>query len=181
MSDIEQDDIDRINNLMSELLASERHRPRAIHEAGHAVVALHLSLPLESVNIQEREEPDGPRFGCVKVKAISEDFSADELRDHSPRVVERVRHQLIMLLAGEAATMLILERARDPLAQIDQSQIRSALREFREFQGGAVMEELTTEAREIVSTRRADIEKLAAALVKGVSLNRDEVLKILEE
>jgi hypothetical protein len=53
MSDNEQDEIERIKNLIVESVAKGANRPRAIHAAGHAVVALHLGLPLESVNIEK--------------------------------------------------------------------------------------------------------------------------------
>jgi hypothetical protein len=117
MSHNELDELERIKNLMVEAVAKSANRPRAIHEAGHAVVAQHLGLPLESVNIEERDTPEGPKFGCAKVRPISESFPANELQEHSARVIDRVRKQVIMLLAGEAATKLIPERPHDPLAQ----------------------------------------------------------------
>jgi hypothetical protein len=177
MSDNEQDEIERIKNLMVEAVAKSANRPRAIHEAGHAVVALHLGLPLEGVNIEERDTPEGPKFGCAKVRSISESFSANELQEHSARVIDRVRKQVIMLLAAEAATRLILERPHDPLAQFDQSDIRHALRDFTELQ--AEMRELINATSEAISTRRADIEKLAGALVERMSLNADEVRQLI--
>jgi hypothetical protein len=177
MSDNEQDEIERIKNLMVEAVAKSANRPTAIHEAGHAVVALHLGLPLEGVNIEERDTPEGPKFGCAKVRSISESFSANELQDHSARVIDRVRKQVIMLLAAEAATRLILERPHDPLAQFDQSDIRHALRDFPELQ--AEMRDLINATSEAVSTRRADIEKLAGALVERMSLNADEVRQLI--
>ena len=71
MSDNEQDEIERIKNLIVESVAKGANRPRAIHEAGHAVVALHLGLPLESVNIEERDTPEVRsvwlREGAVRV------------------------------------------------------------------------------------------------------------------
>jgi hypothetical protein len=83
-----------------------------------------------------------------------------------------------LLLAGEPATQLVLERPHESLAQIDRSDIRRALREFPELQG-AVMQELLNAASEAVSTRRADIEKLAGALVERMSLNSDEVRQLI--
>ena len=176
MSDNEHE-LERVKNLMVEAVAKSANRPRAIHEAGHAVVALHLGLPLESVNIEERDTPEGPKFGCTKVRPISESFSANELQEHSAGVIDRVRKQVIMLLAAEAATTLILERPHDPIAQFDQSDIRHALRDFPELQGE--MHELINAATEAVSTRRADIEKIADALVERISLNADEVRQLI--
>lgn len=177
MSDNEQDEIERIKSLIVESVAKGANRLRATHEAGHAVVALHLGLPLESVNIEERDTPENPKFGCAKVRSISDSFSANELQEHSARVIDRVRKQVIMLLAAEGATKLILERPNDPLAQFDQSGIRHALRDFPELQGE--MPELINAASEAVSTRRADIEKLAGALVERMSLNPDEVRQLI--
>lgn len=179
MNDYQQDDAERIKRLMAEAVANDVNRLRSIHEAGHAVVALHLGLPLESANIEEREDSDGEKFGCVKVRPISESFSAKELQEHSAAVIERVRNQIIMLLAGETATRVILERAKDPLAQHDQSQIRGLLREFTELQDVATIESLVDAARQVVGTRRTHIETLAAALVKRGSLNANQVRQVV--
>lgn len=178
MSDNEQDDVERIKNRMVALVVKDAKRSRAIHEAGHAIVALHLGLPLESVNIEERDAADGQKVGCTKVRPPSESFSATELREHSPNVMERVRKQVTMLLAGEEATKLILERPNDPLAQRDQSEIGRTRREFTELQD-AVMQELIGAAREAVATRRADIDKLAGALVERIVLNADQVRQLI--
>lgn len=176
MSDNEQDEIDQIHKLMAEELAKSPN-PIAIHEAGHAVVALHVGLSLEGVDIEERDTPEGPKFGRAKVRSIAEDFSATELREHSPAVVERVRKQIIMLLAGEAATKLIRERPGDPRAQFDHSQIAGLLREFPELQ--PEVPDLRNTAEHAVSMRRADIEKLAAALVEWTSMSTDQVCELL--
>jgi hypothetical protein len=52
------------------------------------------------VSIEERDTPEGPKFGCVKVRPISESFSAKELEQHSPPVIDQVRKRVIMLLAA---------------------------------------------------------------------------------
>ena len=176
MSDNEQDELERIKNLVVASVANGANWPRAIHEAGHAIIALHLGLPLESVNIEERDTPEGPKFGCATVRPISESFSANELHEHSVGVIERIRKQLIMLLAAEAATKLIRQRPYDPLAQFDQSDIAHTLRHFPELR--VEMPELVDAANQAVSARRADIEKLASTLVERMSLNADEVRQI---
>jgi polyhydroxyalkanoate synthesis regulator phasin len=52
-----------------------------------------------------------------------------------------------------------------------------ALRDFPELQGE--MQALINAASEAVSTRRADIEKLADALVERMSLNSDEARQLV--
>jgi hypothetical protein len=178
MTNNELGENERIRDLMAEALAN-RLNPYAIHEAGHAVVALHLGLPLESVDIEQRDEPDGLKFGRTKVQPITDSFSANEFRERSPLVIERVRKQVTMLLAGEAATMLLRARPSDPLAQCDQSDIRSALREFPELEDDVILQELLTSAREIVTMRRVDIERLASALADRIVLNAAEVRQVI--
>jgi len=179
MSDDEQDDIERIKNLVVEAVAKSASRPRAIHEAGHSVVALYLGLTLDSVSIEQREDSDGPKFGCARVRSISESFSPNELDEHSSPVIERVKKQIIMLLAGEISAKLILGRTNDPIAQHDQSDIRGLLREFPELQDAVTIQELITAATEAIMTCRAQIESLADVLVERVSLNGDEVRQLI--
>jgi hypothetical protein len=179
MSDDEQDEIERINKRMTESMARDKDRPIAIHEAGHAVVALDLGLPLISVDIVARDGPDGPKFGGTKLRDIRESFSTSELEEHSLGVIAYMRKHLIMLHAGEAAAKLILKRTNDPLAQRDQSGILSACRSFPELAETAVMQGLTDTAENAVSSRRADIEKVADALIERMSLNADEVRQLI--
>lgn len=126
-----------------------------------------------------REDSDGPKFGCARVRPISEGFSPDELQEHTPRVIERVKKHIIMLLAGAAATKLILGRQNDPLAQHDQSHILGLLREFPELQDAATIEELSNAADEAAVTRRAQIETVAGGLVERISLNADQVRQLV--
>jgi hypothetical protein len=88
--------------------------------------------------------------------------------------IERIKNLIVESVANGANR---LERPNDPLAQFDQSGIRHALRDFPELQGE--MPELMNAASEAVSTRRADIEKLAGALVERMSLNSDEVRQLI--
>ncbi len=172
MSDDEQDDIERIRNLVVESAAKSGRRPRAIHEAGHAVIALHLGLTLDSVSIEEREDSDGPKFGCARVRPISESFSPNELDEHSSRVIERVKKQIVMLLAAEISTKLILGRQGDPIAQHDQFDIRGLLREFPELQDSATIQELVTAATEAAMMRRDSKLPGTATCVTGADPRR---------
>src|SRR5688572_15221538 len=117
MGATEQNDAERILVMMDEALAGSADRPRAIHEAGHTVAALRLGLTLEGVDIKDRDEPDGEKFGCTRVRSISESFSTKEIEEHSPAVVDCARHHVIWLHAAAAATKLLRGRDHDPLAQ----------------------------------------------------------------
>src|SRR6185436_18641274 len=59
MSDCDQNELERIAKLVAESLTKDVNRPKAIHEAAHAVAALHLRLPLIEVNIEERDNRRG--------------------------------------------------------------------------------------------------------------------------
>lgn len=84
-----------------------------------------------------------------------------------------------MQMAGEAATMVILERSGDPTAQFDQSRIRQALVDFPEVKGEETA--LNSKAREMMSTYRTDVENMADALVEKGALNGDEALRVIVE
>jgi hypothetical protein len=169
MSHNEQD-LERMGRQVAESIAKSRTRPRAVHEAGHAIVALHLGLPLESVDIEERDTPEGPKSGRARLRPIGEGLSGNEVH-------ERVRNEVIFLLAGEAATKLILEYTTDPIAQFDKSRIQLAFREYPELKDAE--QELIDTAQEIVSTRRADIEKLAGVLLERNHMKGDEVRRLI--
>src|SRR5688572_16497638 len=121
MGNQEQSETERILAMMEKELAGSADRPKAIHEAGHTVAALRLGLPLECVDIEDREEADGDKFGSTKVRSLGESFSQPEIEEHAPVVVECVRNHIIWLHAAAAATMLLRERDHDPLAQSDES------------------------------------------------------------
>ena len=78
-SDLEQNDRDRIFEKMLTLVRSDAKRPIAIHEAGHAVVALHLGLPIELVDIEEHESADGPTMGRLKMSSVRKTFRRAKL------------------------------------------------------------------------------------------------------
>ena len=67
------------------------------------------------------------------MRAISDSFLANELQEHSERVIDRVRKQVIMLLAAESATKLILERPNDRLAQLISLELGTRSVTFRSF------------------------------------------------
>ena len=178
MGDDEQVDIDLINRLMAEELAKPRLEPIPVHEAGHAIVALHLGLHFVGINIKECDVSDGSKFGGTKVRSISDSFSEKEIQEHSPDVIECVRRHIIMLLAGAAATQVILGNPYIDLAQRDRSVILGLLGEFPELKGKE--EDLAKAAMEAVVTCRVNIEKLALAVRERIELNAAEVTKVIE-
>jgi ATP-dependent Zn protease len=179
MNDTGPEDLERIAIQVAAGVRDSPKRNRAIHEAGHAVIAHQLSVPLKSVDIEERETAEGVKFGRVTVQSIGETFSTKEIEEHAPSVVEHVRNRIIMLRAGEEATKLIRQCQNDKLAQFDQSEIRTLCRAFPEV--AAVLQELINAAVQAVATHRADIQKLADALVERTRLDGDQVRQLLDD
>jgi hypothetical protein len=70
-----------------------------------------------------------------------------------------------------------LEYTTDPIAQFDKSRIQLAFREYPELKDAE--QELIDTAQEIVSTRRADIEKLAGVLLERNHMKGDEVRRLI--
>jgi hypothetical protein len=124
MDELEEATKARINALMSAELAKTPNRSREIHEAGHAVAAVHLDLSLGSVDVEEKDSPEGWKIGGAHLREMPTIFSEKELRQKLAYVIEHVRKRVVLLLAFAEARILIEGGAEDKFAQFDQSAVR---------------------------------------------------------
>ncbi len=84
----------------------------AIHEAGHAVAAIVLRLPLSAVDIERRALPDG---------TISQGFTACPVlcRDILGKGEQGALPDMIMTMAGDCAEIIVNPRAQFTTAAAD--------------------------------------------------------------
>jgi hypothetical protein len=181
MEEPDEATIARIRALARAEVAKDRNRSRAIHEAGHAVAAVHLDLPLESVDIEEKESSEGWKIGGTRVRAMDTIFSKKELDEQPAHVVDDVKNRVVYLLAAAEARMLIEEGlAEDKFAQFDQSDIERARKDFPQLDD-SVMNELTTTAKQLAAKRRAEIDKVTDALIAKRKLTAQEVRDLMSD
>lgn len=176
MSEPTPEEIEQIRRLMAEAFARDPSR-LAVHEAGHAVAALHLGMDLESSNLETAETSDGPKLGGTKVRGIGESFSEADIQKPTAAVIEHARREVIMLFAATAAEVQILGKSSD-FNQRDLSRIRCLVRFFPELQGS--LQELETIAHDVVAKFRDAIERVARALDERKSIDGDQVTRLVE-
>ncbi len=178
-----------------DMLESERHTT-AIHESGHAVVALKVSKdPVEKVTI----EPRSQALGLVLQVPERDSVSLKE---------SEIRARLQVLLGGRAAEEIFngdvttgatndMERAYQmALAMVaqwgmgesmgvsgvaDLNQVSGGTRERIEREAVSVVNEAYARAKEIVESSRDTIERMANALMAKVTLDKHEVLQLMEQ
>lgn len=172
MSDLDEEKA-RILALMAATPTVTRRRKLAIHEAGHTVVARHLGLPIESVDIEEHESEDGYRGGGLKLTAS---LSADLNRDPDHRR-DHLFNRLVLQLAGGEAVRQIFDIARDPLSHNDVLDVERLHINFPETR--EMVQEAKQVCTSVIEAHRPDIEKIADALEAQTILTDPELRQIL--
>lgn len=175
-----------------DLIESER-RTTAIHESGHAVVALAVSKdPVEKVTIEPRSRALGLMLQLPERAAVS--FTESE-----------VRARLLVLLGGRAAEQVFfgdvttgasndMERAHDLALRMvsqwgfgrvlgkngvsDLNKLSPGLREAVEREAVDVVNRAYEDALALVNARRVVIECMADRLMVEETLGREAVLEI---
>lgn len=156
---------------MSDLEATRGDRlTTACHEAGHAAAAVALGLGFTRVSIARQEDAAGQVEGVPY----------PDPDQPEPAAVERY---LTYLFAGAAAVREVLGPEVLTGASGDRLQAEYwAGRVFREpLPYRAALERARAQARQIVSSRRAGIQALAAALLDRQELRADEVRALLAQ
>jgi ATP-dependent Zn protease len=190
-----------IADLLAEIGGQDDRTPQemaraAIHEAGHAVVALELGMPVGAATLRAS---DG------KVIGVGHDRYYPIERD--------IRDQLVGLLAGRAAEQVVMGEPSaasgggesSDLAQATWLAARSLsefgydadrgllwqpmpgrMADFRRVLAGdpaladLVRAEVFSEACDIVTRRRTAVQSVATALLERTALDGDELVRIVE-
>ncbi len=178
-----------------DLLESER-RTTAIHESGHAVVALTVSGdPVEKVTIEPRSQALGLVLQVPERDAVS-------LKE------SEIRARLQVLLGGRAAEEVFfgdvttgasndMERAYQiALSMVaqwgmgeslgrsgvaDLNQVSGGTRERIEREAVVIVNRAYDHAREIVLASKDAISRMADKLMEQVTLDKQEVLQLMEQ
>ena len=178
-----------------DLLESER-RTTAIHESGHAVVALTVSGdPVEKVTIEPRSQALGLMLQVPERDAVS-------LKE------SEIRARLQVLLGGRAAEEVFfgdvttgasndMERAYQiALSMVaqwgmgeslgrsgvaDLNQVSGGTRERIEREAVVIVNRAYDHAREIVLASKDAISRMADKLMEQVTLDKQEVLQLMEQ
>jgi ATP-dependent Zn protease len=193
-----------ITDLLAEIGGADDRTPQemaraAIHEAGHAVVALELGMPVGAATL---------RAGDGKVIGVGHDRYYPIERD--------IRDQLVGLLAGRAAEQVVMGEPSaasgggesSDLAQATWLAARSLsefgydaergllwqpmpgrMADFRRVLAGdpaladlvrSMLAEVFSEACDIVTRRRTAVQSVATALLERTALDGGEVARIVE-
>nr|WP_278434120.1 AAA family ATPase [Brucella anthropi] len=175
----------------------------AVHEAGHAVVALTHSKKIDYAEVCREVLTDSGEFngGCV---AVIRPPSEIYLRTKN-QVLMMVKHLLGGLAAEEivfgekgdggwadlkeatfwCARMWLSTGQQDQLIFLAETEVEpviSALRNRPDIQKKveALLQECMTEVKEIVEKRRDDVRKLANALIENGRISGDEISQLLK-
>lgn len=175
---ISPQDQERITKLMLENLNTPE-RSLAIHEAGHAVVALHLGLKVISVSLGAIEKEGGESLGRLRTPPLWEGVSDKEIAEHSETVLSRAFNWIAVLEAGREARKQIQGKSPDVYAQIDDSEIARLLKQFPELQKKKPSPREV--CADVVTGRCAAIKRVAEGLLRHQTqtLTGDEVTVLL--
>lgn len=163
-------------------LSESERRAIAFHEAGHAVIAWQLDLPIKTVSIVAGEDWGG-RFVYRRdpLRGINLDC---KVSDRAHRRVERV---ILAALAGPAAQNLAapdswsLQRDGHHFGRGDYDRINNLLFALGLSETvSAHLNYLQVDARARVKGYWSAIEKVAAALLEKGTLDRDQLYEAIQ-
>ena len=140
----------------------------AYHEAGHAVMHIHLGVPFIDVSIISEEGSNG------RVKTSTEGLDSSEMS------ADEIEANIYALFGGMAAEELKFGEISRGIGDItdtegDYRQISDHLMTLGEFDG----EPFFLRTKEILTTRWSDVEAIAQALLAKKRITFNEVLSTL--
>lgn len=174
----------------------------AVHEAGHALVALEYNKEIHFAEVcrEVLEDSDGFNGGCV---AINRPASEIYLRTES-QILRMIKHLLGGLAAEEivfgdkadggwsdlkeatfwCARMWLSTGQQDQLIFLAETEIDPVLATLKsrpdvQKKVEALLQECMFEVKSIIERRREDVRKLADALIQRGRLSGDEIAEVL--
>jgi hypothetical protein len=152
----------------------------AYHEAGHAVVAIHLGLARQNITIK----PDKDYLGCVTGPNPRFGYDVSSKRQRN----SIFRDEIISLYAGAEAEKIMNPNFDATMSADDDNQAFDLLRNYPvrgcSFVGDdvylAYLEKLRREARRVVRQLWPAIEIIAQELQRRGELNSEEVIALYE-
>ncbi|WP_411904178.1 ATP-dependent metallopeptidase FtsH/Yme1/Tma family protein [Methylorubrum thiocyanatum] len=146
----------------------------AIHEAGHAVIGRKVTMVCGGATIKADDDLDAA--GHAIVADADTTWRAWEMREKFRDLTSVMRGRIITIQAGHEAEAEILG---EPLTgDDDDRECAEAMVEdagFPEDQDAVVLARLRRFARQLARRHRADIERVAAALMERETLTGEEI------
>lgn len=154
-------------------------RTPALHEAGHAIAALTLNVPFDSVTIR----PDGLSLGHSVLQGVTP--AEDWFHDPSRECRDSVENRIIVVLAGPEAQLFRRERSNFLGGIWDCELARTLLKGSSLGAEGVTNyhDWLRERARTIVNgliNRRA-IDRVASALIERQTITAQDVAVIIAD
>lgn len=146
----------------------------AIHEAGHAVIGRKLTMACGGATIKAEDDLDAA--GHAIVADADTTWRAWEMREKFRDLSSVVRGRIITVQAGHEAEAAILGEAQGD--DEDDRECAEAMVEDAGFPEGceaAALVRLRRFARQLARRHRADIERVAAALMELEALTGEEI------
>lgn len=186
------------NKSLSSVMTEEEKRIIAYHEAGHAIVAVEMpeSDPLYKVSIIPRGQalgvttlmPEKDRYNnskdyleellCMLLGGrIAEEIIFGKITTGAQNDIEKVTAIAREMVCTYGMTRLGLINLRfsfeNPLSEVTKREVDAAIRE--------IIDRAANKSRDILKRRKAQLDRLASALLEKETLTRDEIEIILKE
>jgi ATP-dependent Zn protease len=141
-------------------MASPDRIGAAYHEAGHAVVAWALGLPVIEI--------------AIAVGGDAAGRSGIGVADHLSK-----RQKIAVLMAGRVAQQIFEAPTHDRAGAVDHAMIMRIVGDMPESESWEFRNGAALDAREIIIANRAKVERLAQHLIDNGSINGADFLTLM--